>query len=603
MAAEPVYVEPEDEWDDTWYDDQIWTPEPEPVEEPIILQAARKKLEKIPSLKPSEFTSYAFWMPRTEKFTDEDGEDDERVVIDRFTFDGRRHMVRCYDTPAKRLLLFCGRQVEKSTLLGNIGLCYMSLVPSYKALYVSPSATQTKTFSNDRVKDPIETSPVLRRFTTTMLSQNIFEKQFVNRSKITLRYAYLNADRTRGIPAFLLMIDEFQDVLQDNVPVIEQCLSHAPKTLKRQVYAGTPKSLDNHLEYYRANLSTQCEWVVPCDAHGGDTGRYWNVLGEKNIGKRGLVCEKCHRLINPMHPDAQWMRMVKEAPWESYRIPQLMVPWVDWKNDILYNYDNYPREKFYNECLGLSYDSGLRPLTTRQLRDVCKDHLKMSDMENYRQLSYAQGVYAGIDWGTGEHSYTVIFLGMYVDMKFRVIFAHRFTGEEVDPEVQIERIIELIRFFNVKWIGSDYGGGFSSNYKLIKTFGAERVRRFQYLARSASGKVVWDGKLQRYKVSRTEVMSDIFNAIKRGKCEFPRWQDFRDPFGQDMLNIFSEYNDNLKMIQYKHGVDKPDDSFHAFLYCWLASMFDHPRPDIIAPDTEDANGFRKQQWAGPIDQG
>jgi hypothetical protein len=350
-------------------------------------------------------------------------------------------------------------------------------------------------------------------------------------------------------------------------------------------------------------MSTQNEWVVPCDAHGGEAGRFWNVLGEKNIGKRGLICEKCKRLINPMHPDATWMRMVKEAPWESYRIPQLMVPWVDWQNDILHNYEHYPREKFYNECLGLSYDSGLRPLTTRQLRDACKGELKMADMENYRKLSYAQGVYAGIDWGTGEHSYTVIFLGMYIDMKFRVIFAHRFVGEEVDPDVQIERIIELIRFFNVKWIGSDYGGGFSSNYKLVKTFGAQRVRKFQYLARSARGKVVWDGKLQRYLVSRTEVMSDIFNAIKRGKCEFPRWQDFRDPFGQDMLNIFSEYNENLKMIQYKHGVDKPDDSFHAFLYCWLASMFDHPRPDIIAPDTEDAHGFRKQNWPGPIDQG
>jgi len=188
-------------------------------------------------------------------------------------------------------------------------------------------------------------------------------------------------------------------------------------------------------------------------------------------------------------------------------------------------------------------------------------------------------------------------------MKFRVFFTHRFTGEEVDPEVQIERILELIRYFNVRYIGTDYGGGFDRNYKLIKEFGANRVRKFQYLARSTKGKVVWDGGLQRWKVSRTEVMSDIFNAIKRGKCEFPRFVQFLNPHGQDMLNIFSEYNEQLKMIQYKHGVDKPDDTFHSFLYLWLVSMFDYPRPDIISPDTEDAHGFRKQQWPGPVDQG
>ena len=604
MAAEEVFIpDVEDEWDDTWAEDQVWQPEPVPVEEPVVIQQRRSALPTIPTLKPSQFTQYAFWMPRTEKYIDEDGEDSERIIIDRFSFDERRHLARCYDTPSKRMLLFCGRQVEKSTLLGNIILCYMSLVPGYKALYVSPSATQTKTFSNDRIKEPIETSPILKRFTTTMLSQNIFEKQFVNRSKVTLRYAYLNADRTRGIPAFLLAVDEFQDILQDNVPVIQQCLSHAPKHLKRQVFSGTPKSLDNHLEYYRANLSTQNEWMVPCDAHGGETGRYWNTLGEKNIGKRGLVCEKCHRLINPVHPEARWVRQVMDAPWESYRIPQLMVPWVDWQHDILHNYEHYPREKFYNECLGISYDSGLRPLTTKQLRDVCKDHISMQELEKYRNLSFSQGVYAGIDWGTGEHSYTVIFLGTYIDMKFRIFFAHRFTGEEVDPDIQLKRIIELIRYFNVKWIGPDYGGGFSSNYKLIKEFGVERVRRFQYLARSTSGKVIWNPKLQRWQVARTEVMSDIFNALKRHKCELPEWKSFRDPFGQDMLNIFSEYNENLKMIQYKHGVDKPDDSFHCLLYCWLASMFDHPRPDIIAPDQEDENGFLKKNWPGPIDQG
>ena len=479
MAAESVYTGfAEDELPDR----EIWKPEPAYNEDPILLSRALKALPKLPQIKPSKFTAFAFKMPSA-----------EGGAYANFSFDGRRHMHRLYDTPAKRVLLFCGRQVEKSTLLGNIALCYMSMIPAYKVLYVSPSATQTKTFSGDRIKEPIETSPVLRKFTTTMLSSNILEKQFVNRSKITMRYAYLNADRTRGIPAWMLQLDEFQDILSDNIPVIEQCLSHAPEKYKRYIYAGTPKSLDNNIEYYRERLSTQGEWVVPCERH---EPAHWNILGEKNIGKKGLVCEKCHELIDPMGPRAQWAKMVDEAPFESYRIPQLMVPWKPW-NEILLDYERYPRDKFYNEVLGISYDSGLRPLTTDQMRAVCNPNIHVVDYENYRQMSFSNQIFGGIDWGTGEHSYTVLVLATYVDMKFRVFYAHRFVGEEVDPSLQLERICELIDFFNVRTIGVDYGGGFDRNDHLIRKFGPRRVWKYQYVAR-AKRKVEWDTKLGRF---------------------------------------------------------------------------------------------------------
>jgi len=944
-------VDDEDDWTRELTDEEllaaemgesIWNPEKDFGEEPIISYAARKSMLNLPKVSPSQFTEYAFFMPA------EGGRG-----FSNFTFEGRRHMRKIYDTPAKRILLFCGRQVEKSTMLGNITLTYCSLVQSYKALYVSPSMTQTKTFSADRIKEPIETSPVLRNFTTSMLSSNVLEKQFINRSKITMRYAFLNADRCRGIPAYCLLMDEFQDILSDNIPVIEQCLSHSPEKWKRYVYAGTPKSLDNNLEYYRDRLSTQGEWVVPCDRH---LPRYWNVLGEKNIGLKGLSCDKCGEVINAMHPDAQWANMVKDAPFESYRIPQLMVPWKNWA-EILLDYKRYPRDKFYNEVLGISYDSGLRPLSTNNIKEVCNPDLHMVDYLNYRELSYSQPIFAGIDWGchdeetrilttegfkhfrdlkdtdqvaqwepdtrtmafvtpkvrtvrdwkkpllhfetkggmdlmvtdthrmrvgaqqganwitesagetarrggnvkfvgyvnwggvehdyytlpglpvshgyqgsaprtlkmddwlellgyllsegglclrpledgslrpycikmsqretvnadsakkmaecmdrlqipystfpnpktgdtnwticgkqywswfeknvgltgdvkriprefleldrrqlqilldammlgdgsyderegctggayystskglcedfqevcirlglrcivrlhkpaegnrkarwraiwsegrdfqlntpssrvkevpydgkvyccavpsgyivterngcisyqgnTGENSFTVITLATYVGNKFRVFYAHRFEGEEVDPPVQLEKICELIEYFNVRLVGVDYGGGFDRNDHLIRKFGPQRIWKYQYMAR-ARLKVEWDTKLGRFKVHRTEVMSDIFNAIKRiNQCEFPRFEEFAEPFAQDFLNIFSEYNEQLRMIQYKHGRDKPDDSMHSFLYAWLVSMLMFPRRDIILPRQE-KKGVMQPMYSGPIMQG
>jgi hypothetical protein len=570
-----------------------WLPEPEPFEDLSTLAFRREELPSIaPQILPSEFTEFAFRVPR-----------EDNQGWENFSFAKRRHLIQPYDTPARRVLLFCARQVEKSTMLGNKALGYSCLIPGYKILYVSPSATQTKTFSNDRVKEPIDISPVLRAFTTHMLSQNIFEKQFVNRSKVTLRYAFLNADRTRGIPADGLFVDEIQDILSDNLPVIEQCTSHSTELLKRFIYSGTPKTLDNIIEEIRAKRSTQGEWVVPCEAHGGETGRYWNILGEKNIGKKGIICEKCGKAIHAQHPDAQWAFMVDDADFESFRIPQLMVPWLDW-DELLYNHQYYPRAKFYNECLGISFDTGLRPLTIAQVRACCNEDVFMADLDKYVNIGYGQDVFAGIDWGTAENSFTVLSLGTYISNKFRIFYVKRYTGAEAEPEPMLEDIVSTCKLFNVRLIGADYGGGHYPNSTLARNFGISRVQKYQYAGR-LNAKLKWEPKLVRWMAHRTEVMSALFNAIKKGNViEFPRWREFYEPYGQDMLNIYSHYNERLHMTQYDKTPGKTDDTFHSVLYCLFASMIVHPRPDILTPHLEQGHtGTVYGGYSGPTYQG
>lgn len=1021
LSFPETFGESDEDYDDTAADGVTWYPPGTSEEEQEIYNYQSKKAAKETTLvqvMPSQFTEKAFIMPNEAG----DGQGP-------FSFEGRAHLKRIYDTPARRILLCCGRQVEKSTMLGNRAICYSVLVPWLRILYVSPSATQTKTFSNDRIKEPIETSPVLRKFTTTMLSQNILEKQFTNRSKITLRYAFLNADRcvtgdtrvhftdgavatvkevfedpqkycgrevwsadpesrwvraavltdvvsqgersvfqvrvaggvelrctdnqplltwsgwrqlselspgdfvavprsaahgvgiprpveefrfvgyllgdgstktynscalhngnaevlrdfrrcakklgvelweeqnsnekhwvhsrtkrqgfgggrtgykarlkelgvlgsthvdkripaemfmgnaaqvcallgglfatdgwasiskngqyeigygsnskqllidmrqlllrygvhafvsrrkkpstskakgayvlsirhsdsvknfattipvpgkqaavtevlraahrvsrrkndydrvplsyaearaylrdkygltthtawakhriqlrpdstrdsvgrqvlyswatklgdpwflslatsplgwarieeiepagreqtydltvpgpenylsdglyvhnTRGIPAWQLYMDEIQDILKDNIPVIEQCTSHAPDLWKTFVYSGTPKSLDNVIEDYRSNKSTQGEWVVPCGCGN------WNILGEKNIGKKGPICSKCGKIIHPQGPGARWAWMVEpdeerlKVPWESYRVPQLMVPWKirNW-NEVLHDYENYPRARFMNECLGISFESGTRPITKAQLREQCGKH-SMTDFESYRPLSLAQPFFMGVDWGSGDNSYTVVTIATYIESRFRVLFMHRFVGEDAEPERQIQRIIQLGHHFNIGLIGADYGFGFGMNHRLVRAFGTGRVHTFQYMAKY-NKRVGYDPKLQRWKALRTEVMSAVFEAIKKGKAEFPRWEEFQTPYAQDMLNIYSEENEKLRMIQYDHKAGSPDDSFHSFLFCWLASMLVIRRPDILSPSLEGEDGKPVSIYTGPTFQG
>ena len=563
-----------------------WEVEPD-LEDAFDPDVFNERRGDLITITPSMFTEFAIRVP-----------DKESQKTKPFSFKERRYLRQIYDTGFKRTLLKCGRQVEKSTMLGNKLLAYSCINSNLNCLYVSPTNQQSKVFSQDRLKEPIELSDYLKNWTTTKLSDSVFLKKFINHSQITLRYAYLNADRVRGIPADVICLDEIQDLLTDNIPVIEECASHSH--LKLFMYSGTPKSLDNTIEFYWTNQSTQNEWVVPCHRHAIQVGnsrvvnKYWNILSEDNIGKKSLVCDKCHKPISSIDEASHWTSLNPgilksdkiKNPFEGYRIPQLMVPWIT-MDQIIQKQHTYSRAKFYNEVLGLSYDSGTRPLTRQDIIDNCHDKILLTPefQESIRKyVGQAYPVYAGIDWGTGENTFTVLSLGAYMgDGKFTIFYVHRFEGRETEPQVQIEAISRLVETYKIQLIGCDYGGGFWPNDELTRRFGFQRVIKYQYS--QPSTKVSWQDGHKRFLVHRTEVMSDVFNAIKRRDVfRFPNWEQFQMPFASDMLNIFSEYSEQLRQNVYKKSPSCTDDTFHSILLCFLASMIRNPRPDVIAPN-------------------
>lgn len=387
-------------------------------------------------------------------------------------------------------------------------------------------------------------------------------------------------------------IDEIQDILIDNIPVIEQCAFHS--SYKYFVYSGTPKSMDNTIEYYWDEFSTQNEWAIPCERHGtpkDPSSWFWNVLDEKNIGKTGLVCSKCKKPIDPRHPLAKWVSLQpitqdnkNKVTFDGYRIPQIMVPWVDW-GELLEAQEQYPRAQFMNEKLGMSYDSGTRPITRGQLQACCQSHIRLSDIETFKRLAQGQSIYAGIDWGPGEsgHSYTVVSFGGYFGTgNFSIFWIHRFTGPDTDQERQLDLVSQMLSQLGVRVAGVDYGSGLYQNDAIMRRFGPNKIQKYQYNPKQKK-KIYWEPNLGRWMVHRSEIMKDLFTAFKMRKIDLPNWEDFERPFGQDILNIFNEYNERLRLEEYKKSPGKTDDAFHSILLCTLASMIERPRPDIITP--------------------
>lgn len=521
--------------------------------------------------------------------------------VDRFDFKERRYLRRIYNTQARRVLLMTSRQTEKSTTLGNKLIALSGQRNYYNSLFVTPSAMQTTVFSKSRLDDIIDVSPNAKALTHKSLTMNILEKEFITKSKIYLRYAFLSADRIRGLSVNSIFADEIQDLLRDVMPVIEETASRFAEPFF--LYSGTPKTIDNTIEHYWSAMSTQSEWVIPCEHHGtpnNPSSWHWNVLGIKNLGKTGPICDKCGNLIDPEHPLADWVAMKPGAEFEGYRVCRLMVPWFaknekKWK-DILSSYESYPRAQFMNEVMAVSYDSGTKPLTATDMLTACDPNVRMNE-DDLVKVAQNWQLYAGVDWGTGsEKSYTVLTIGGYTrsDHAFQVLFSKRYDGLMADPELQVADIIQICRRLNVKYIGADWGLGLMPNKNLVSAFGPAKVHAFQYQPKM-NMKIGYKPLLHRYLVFRSAVMADLFNAIKKKKIRFPSWEDYKTPFVDDFLAITQSYSNAMRIMIYDKPRDRPDDTFHSMAYAFLASMLDHPRPDILVPMQESGPSAEDEQ--------
>lgn len=462
-----------------------------------------------------------------------------------------------YDDGAVDLLLKAGRQVAKSTTLCNILVAEKGCVPYHKCLYVSPTLAQTRRFSNQRYSPVIRHSPLIREhFIDTSVTQNVFEKSFSNGSLINFSHAFEDADAIRGISADRLCIDEVQDILWEAIPVIWETMTASER--KWVLYAGTPKTFDNPIEKLWQR-STQCEWCIRCPGC-----RHTNIPGLKNIGQFGYVCAKCEK---PLDVSAgEWVSLKPGAARVGLRIPQIIMPGMKWTS-LREKIDGgeYSEGRIRNEVLGESHDVGVKPVTMADLIACSRDYLPADTKKSEYGVAH---VFAGLDWAVTSGTSVFAAGGMDNNGKFKVVYAKKYSS--VDPRAVIDDVIRLCGRLNVEYLGADRGAGHTNNLLLGDRLASwTKLMEFAYVPTQKDG-MKWDSKSQCFILDRTVALDATIYKIKNQAVVFPTYDSFGKTFFPDIVGVFTEYNDYLKKIEYKHPPEIPDDFFHTLTYMLLA---------------------------------
>lgn len=475
------------------------------------------------------------------------------------SFLGRPYLEQIYKSPERRIVLRCSRQVEKTTFICNTVIHAAVCLPGVHIVVVFPRHEQAKVFAKSRLLPMIEHSPIPKRLLLGQAARKpqVFHMQFRNQSEVYIRAAYHTADAARGIDGDFLLIDEYQDIAPGDLPILEETLSHSPH--RRVVLTGTPKTIDNHLEV-AFNRSTAKEWQVPCPA--GHLVR----LDEECFGIDGPICPDCGASIDPSQ--GIWVARNPDSKWgDGFTLNHLATPWLSYP-DLLERRATYDAARFRNECLGLPTFLGDH-IVTRQEVEACCGELPLAQSWDDVPPEGRGRLIAGIDWGGGSHSATVLVIGyLREDDQFVVVFWERLPIRE-EPDDIVKALVRRCHAFQVPVVAAD-GGGNGSVYNNLLLHALPRLSGMYaiYYSQSDQAPRQYKGRLWNWTIGRTPSISMVFTRIKKQRICFPRLEDSRT-FVDEIWCEVAEYDDEQRSIKYTHSDTQPDDTLHALNYATI----------------------------------
>ena len=458
----------------------------------------------------------------------------------------------------------CGRKVAKTETAVNTILTDTIARLDFKTLYILPSKAQTSAFSHSRLNKAIMMSPEIQKlFVNNKLAQNVFLKMFTNGSEIHLNYADNNPDRVRGVIADRIIYDEVQDIEYSSVvPIINKALQTS--NYGYELYLGTPKTLDNALEYLWS-ISSQTEWVVKCH-HCNKHNIY---LNRECVGETGIYCLHCWGYVNVRN--GEWYDTVSNYKKKGFHIPQVIIPAniEDPRrfNQIKEDLDNpkIPESTVENEIFGISSKLGSRLLTKTKMESLCGDYTVNHD-------GLPKGIvltFAGIDWsggGTDCISRTCLWVYGVTDRlnDLRTVYFKIFFEDNLLKD--IDEISTILKKFKTKIIVTDAENKLANNLLVVK-MGIEKIFPLQW---GAYKHIFEWNKVDRYEGNKTMLVDDYMGFLLSAKNKIFHNKEQMKYATEDFLSLYEHttQNGSGRRIWVKYPAAS-DDAFCASTYARL----------------------------------
>jgi hypothetical protein len=380
---------------------------------------------------------------------------------------------------APELTLKTGRQTGKSQSVAARGVMLCNAIPNFSLLYVTPLYEQIRRFSTQYVRPLVEQSPMKALWTSTHTENSVLQRSFTNGSKMYFSFAWLDADRLRGISAKGgVSIDEVQDMDSAHIPIIMETLS-AAKDWGIKTFSGTPKTLDGTLEGCWS-ASSQAEWVMICPRCGKENIPAMGYDLDDMIGpfhpdiseeRPGTICARCKRPISPRL--GRWWHKYPElrmtAP--GYHIPQIVMP-MHYSKPLKWSHllgkrngaGNTTTAMFYNEVLGESYDIGTKLVNLPDLQAAAIlpwRNVPDAPIEVLSRLRDYTLRILSVDWGGGGEKQvsftTAAIIGVRPDGKLDVIYGRRLLTPH-DHLREARELLSLFGQFECHLFAHDYTG-------------------------------------------------------------------------------------------------------------------------------------------------
>jgi hypothetical protein len=447
----------------------------------------------------------------------------------------------------KRSLWKTARQVGKSLNTCAAKLLTTICLDYYNILFICPRFEQVKRLSNNNMRALIDESQY--KETIVGREQNVLQRDYLNGSKQFFSFAFMDADRVRGIAADEMCIDEVQDINWDFIPEIAECLSASPAAIHN--FMGTPNNFQNTIEKLWRD-STMSEWIIKCGC-GKDNVPSIDEDLLKMIGKETCICAKCGKPLDcavgqwvARHPD-------RMSGFSGRHISQVIHP-LHYRNpekwrELHWKMRHYTVAQFNNDCLGESWDSATRLISEPDLIKVSQKTRPNTLKEALRVKNEYSRTALGVDWGGGgdnSQSFTTIaIVGQRPGMDaVECIYCEK-LNRNLNPGQEVKVVLDYFKMFNPTFLTHDYNGDGATREVLLVQSGLpqQRIIPFGYAFSPNKSIITFIkakvGYRSCYEIDKPRSIVVLCTMMKAKKVLLPEWESSKD-VSCDFLNLIEK---------------------------------------------------------------